>query len=495
MTFPLDIRNLFVGLPEEPSHIATQPPEWRHVFTPSDHEGALDPHRTIVVGDRGTGKSFWSSVLVDRTNREHVAARYPRLNLSRVVARLGFSDGQMAADHPSPSEIATLVKDGADAEDIWRAATLAFAPLRPDGMPDSGKGNWKPAVDWVRADPARRNAAFASLNEQLTAERQIYVLVFDALDVIAEDWTAIRSQIRGLLRLALGLRSLASIRLKLFMRPDMADDQRLWAVGDASKLRHNEVALRWPRTDLYGLLWTLLSNPSGADLARAAHLFRETCERISGHRFEHAQERWTPPRELAEDEQAQRQIFHSLAGPYMGNGPKTGDTYKWVPNHLADAAGYAAPRSFLLAMRAAAQYAGESSHVLDRTGLEEGARAASKTRVSELTEDYRWMPIAFDAMNNLIVPILEADLTTRWQERGVLLSLKREAQREGHDRRFIPPGAVLDAPDEDDAYAKLVELMINLRIFFRLSDDRINMPDLFRLHANVKRKGGVPPRR
>ena len=36
----------------------------------------------------------------------------------------------------------------------------------------------------------------------------------------------------------------------MFMRPDMADDRRMWMVGDASKLRHDEVQLRWTRRDL-----------------------------------------------------------------------------------------------------------------------------------------------------------------------------------------------------------------------------------------------------
>jgi hypothetical protein len=35
---------------------------------------------------------------------------------------------------------------------------------------------------------------------------------------------------------------------------------------------------------------------------------------------------------------------------------------------------------------------------------------------------------------------------------------------------------------------------MRLKIFFPLSDGRINMPDLFRLQVNVKRKGGMKPR-
>lgn len=496
MTFPLDVRQLFLNLPEEAAHIATTPPEWRHVFTPRDHEGALSPHRTVVIGDRGTGKSFWSSVLVDPQTLGLVAKRYPKLKLERVYAKLAFSEGQMKADHPSPTEIADLIGTGADAEDIWRAVALSFAPCPPDGMPDYGTGNWRPVVDWVRADPARRNGSFRQINERLVGAGQTYVLVFDALDVIADDWHAIRLQMRGLIRLALALRALSAIRLKWFIRPDMADDQGLWAVGDASKLRHDQVSLVWRRTDLYGLLWTLLSNPANVELDESACRFRTTCATLLGREFEFNEDRWAVPHDLAEDEASQRGVFHSLAGEYMGGGPKRGDTYKWVPNHLADAAGYAAPRSFLLAMRQAARRAeaDNATLVLDRAGLEAGARTASATRVDELAEDYRWMSTVLKAMDSLTVPILESDLTTRWRERDTIQSLKREAQEKSDDHRSIPPGNVLETTDDDEARARLVEQMVRLRIFFRLSDNRINMPDLFRLRANVKRKGGMKPR-
>jgi hypothetical protein len=178
----------------------------------------------------------------------------------------------------------------------------------------------------------------------------------------------------------------------------------------------------------------------------------------------------------------------------MGAGPTKGDTYKWVPNHLADAAGFAAPRSFILAMKTAAVETRSTATVLDKFGIESGARKASKSRVQELSEDYRWMNAVLDAMGKLVVPLPPQELIGRWRERGTLSKLRDLARNEGRDRRFIPPGEVLEATDEIEAYAKLIEQMIRLKIFLRLSDDRINMPDLFRLQANVKRKGGMKPR-
>lgn len=134
--FPLEVRAAFKILPDEAAHIATKAPRWAGVFTPDDHQGALDPNCSVVVGDRGTGKSFWSSVLINGDIRNLVAKRYPRLALDRVEGELGFSNAEMTAKHPAPSQIAEIISAGYRAEDLWRAVLLRFAPFQPVGMPE-----------------------------------------------------------------------------------------------------------------------------------------------------------------------------------------------------------------------------------------------------------------------------------------------------------------------------------------------------------------------
>jgi hypothetical protein len=489
--FPLIVRRAFDSLPQESAHLATNAPRWAEVFTPNDHQGALDPDRSVVVGDRGTGKSFWSSVLINPPIRNLVAQRYPRLGLDRVDGRLGFSDAEMKATHPGRAEIATIIKAGHTAEDLWRAVFLRFAPEPPAGIPASSSG-WKPVVDWVATDPGRRNSEFRAMDQVLAKAGTTYVLVVDALDVIADEWAAIRVQLEGLIKVALAVRALHSVRMKLFIRPDMADDRRLWEVGDASKLRHSEVMLAWRRRDLYGLLWTVLANSPDDPDSQGAAGFRNHCAQFFDSKFEYQNDSWRPRQRLVEDEDRQQEVFRALAGDYMGAGPTKGDTYKWVTNHLSDAAGFAAPRSFLLAMKEGAVQTKSQETVLDKTGIESGARSASKVRVEELSEDYRWMDTVLKAMEGLIVPLTEEDLVVRWKQRRTIAALKNLAG--GRDRRFIPPGAVLETRDENEAYTKLIEQLMRLKVFFSLSDGRINMPDLFRLQANVKRKGGMKPR-
>jgi hypothetical protein len=87
-------------LPQVAAHNATETPDLRTIFTPRSHEGALDPAREIVVGDRGVGKSFWSSVLKDDAARAAVAPIYPRLGLVELSVSLGFSEVIARREYP-----------------------------------------------------------------------------------------------------------------------------------------------------------------------------------------------------------------------------------------------------------------------------------------------------------------------------------------------------------------------------------------------------------
>ena len=51
------------ALKQNTADIGSAPPAWERVLTIREHEGALDPSRPIVIGDRGTGKSFWTGVI------------------------------------------------------------------------------------------------------------------------------------------------------------------------------------------------------------------------------------------------------------------------------------------------------------------------------------------------------------------------------------------------------------------------------------------------
>lgn len=96
----------------------------------------------------------------------------------------------------------------------------------------------------------------------LASAGKVRLILFDALDRLAGDWPGIRLLAKGLLQVALDLRSCRSIRAKLFVRPDMLEDREILAFPDASKLLARKVPLFWRRMDLYALLFQCLENAS-----------------------------------------------------------------------------------------------------------------------------------------------------------------------------------------------------------------------------------------
>ena len=69
------IRTWLADLAPLPAHQASIAPELAEIYTPQDHEAALDPDRMLVVGGRGVGKSFWAGVLLNTDSRAMVDQR------------------------------------------------------------------------------------------------------------------------------------------------------------------------------------------------------------------------------------------------------------------------------------------------------------------------------------------------------------------------------------------------------------------------------------
>ncbi len=65
-------------LPELAASSAAHPPKIDEIFFPPSHAEALDPRRTLVVGNRGVGKSFWTGALSEPDIRNSIAQAYPQ---------------------------------------------------------------------------------------------------------------------------------------------------------------------------------------------------------------------------------------------------------------------------------------------------------------------------------------------------------------------------------------------------------------------------------
>jgi hypothetical protein len=460
MTDALALRNaILTSVPADP--FQTSPPEPRFVYVPRTHVRALDPDNMLVVGARGTGKSFWWHALLSETSR--ATLQIPSISRGTLHVTAGWSEHT----EPDKDTLAALRRGGADPRQIWRAVLLA--QLHP-GI--NSIDSWQGRVDWVATNPEAVAKLIRTFDDNAEAAATRHLLLFDALDRTADEWTERRALLKGLLQVVLDLRSTKAIRAKVFVRPDMIQDPEVLAFVDSSKLVGSRIELTWPRHELYGLLWQYMGNAvQGAPVFRRLHNGWKKDE--SGL--------LRMPEALRTNEQVQRDAFAAIAGTAMGTNERRGLPFTWIPTHLGDASSIATPRSFLAALRVAADETSDDAELaLDWRSIHSGVRRASEIRVIELGEDFPWTKPAMEALEGLNVPCSRKDLVGRWTANSVTERINGLPSGDRNKSVKLGQQGLLD---------DLVEVgVLEVR-----SDGRYNIPDVYRVGFGLKRRGGVKP--
>jgi len=489
------LRPAFEAIPEEVAHHGTEPPAPASVYVVPGHESALNPDTAVVVGDRGTGKSFWSSALNGEATRTVIGQQLKRIRLDNTRVGWGFSSETSNRNHPSRRVLQRLTEQNFNPEDIWRTVIL-YQLLQASGHTFfEGAEDWPARIQRVADNPEAEERLFDALNEELESRGERHLVVFDALDRLGNDWAQIRVLLRGLLRVGLDLREFRAIRTKFFLRQDMWEDQSVWAFPDASKLTHGRVLLQWHRADLYGLLWHHLANntESGSE-------FRQRVQHEYGCRFSEITTNGTTvyvvPEAIRTQEHNQSDLLQVIASRFMGTNRRRGNTFTWLPTHLADAKGQVSPRSFLVALKQARtvtqRHYPEAEVLLHYEGIKKGVQEASRLRLRELQEDYPWIQQVLDPLQGMTVPASEDELHTRWRENGVVDNVLQAAADHSQTlddsvRPYLPPHALEGQAREET----LTQALIEIGVINRTADGRLNMPDLFRVAAGIGRRGGV----
>ena len=423
------------------------------------------------------GKSFWAGAYVSSDSRALLAQYYPKLELDKLIVTPGFS-GEEGGYAPSLGVLDKLEEQSFTVEDIWRAVVWRAA----HAVHDQAMGNvrtWEDTTRFIKQNPeaVERDLAFA--DRRLQQQQKRLIVVFDALDRLGRGWGTIRRRSNGLLRMALAMRSYRRIRFKIFFRPDQYDDyESLFAFPDASKLRASAVQLTWDPTDLYGLLFhKLLRDPVGGDP------FRELVRSTVSVALE-----TSLPRQLRENSELQEMVFVQIAGRYMGSDRRRGRTYTWLTNHLADARNEVSPRSFLTALLAAVNHKPQPVRTaIDAAGIRYGVVRASQVRLDQLKEDYEWIGLALAALAQQKVPCPKADFIERWRSANTIAAIEADAVRDD----YLPPIELETRAANRES--KLLDALVRLGVIELRADERINMPDIFRVAAKLSRKGGVRP--
>ena len=465
-------------LPDGTSH--AENPDLAQVYLPPSHLKAMDPDNMLVTGMRGAGKTFWWGALqqpeirqlIDRANRDSTLSE-------DTEVRTGFGVRPAPDDYPDKDVLRQLLRAGAEPRTIWR--TVQAWQLASDNHAIRKGETWKARLNYVDQEPEAIARLFLARDTEFDEKGIYLLLLFDALDRCSDDWKDMYRLIRGLMQTALDMRSYRRLRVKMFLRSDQVDETQIADFPDASKVLSSAVELSWPASELYGLLWHSLVN------GMYGEEFRRFIGGSTWDPIEVGEKRLFPvSRRVISKGDLQREKFHNISGPFMGRNRRRGFPYTWIPNHLGDTAGRVSPRSFLRALRTAAEDTAERypehKFTLHYESIKRGVQAASETRVLELQEDYPWVDRVLNCLGGMTVPCKFEEIEERWSEHRVLDHLTEDVEQNAVK---LPP---LHIRDQAQGVRSDLE---SLGVFLRMRDDRVNIPDVFRVGYGLGRKGGV----
>ena len=478
--FPIEpLRQAFLAIPEQQYQSGDKPIDMQYFYVPASHTRALHPDNMLVEGIRGSGKSEWWIELQDSERLKLAADLSPRTELSNIQCSAGF--GQTPSDnYPNKRTLAQLLKK-TDAQTIWYSI-VAWNVLKEEHFGILKDSTWQEKIDYFKDNSEKLDKRLVEFDKALYQDNKKYLVLFDALDRTADDWKSLKDLFKGLLQVSLEFRSFKAIRLKIFVRPDMLEDPYVYSFPDGSKIIANKFSLEWNKLELFNLLWQYLGNAT-----TGGKEFREGCRQHFNQRWQkHTSFNvWIIPEGMRKDEDIQKNIFHALAGQWMGTNNKNGYTYTWLPNHLGDSHGQVSPRSFLAALReaATANLVKDQEYPLHYQAIKEGIKKASQIRVNELKEDYRWIDFLIKPLKDTNVPFTFSAIEQIWTE----LDIKHDLENINNDGVRLPPSRL------EQGYSGIKQDLIDLGIFQQMRDGKINMPDVYRVGYGLGRKGGVKP--
>jgi hypothetical protein len=130
------------------------------------------------------------------------------------------------------------------------------------------------------------------------------------------------------------------------------------------------------------------------------------------------------------------------------------------------------------------------SLVLSAKAIQAGVQRASSIRVDEFkNEDYPWIDTLMESLRGrLTVPCQVEDVLKIWREKNVLGKLKEELNVSQSNVK-LPPRHL------DQGGRGVLEDLQSLGLFQLQDNERVQMPDVYRIAFGLGRRGGVKPLR
>jgi hypothetical protein len=459
-----------------------------------DYRRALEPDILLILGGRGVGKTELFRLLAIETGRATLVQNLGIRSLSSLdktiwIAAFGRIR-QTEKTFPTPEAVEAQMKNASNID--WRAfwiglilgiilrrSSVALNTEWVEGIPLETRealvhklpllSEWLPLV---RQEIEKMSYALDLLDEKLLEADEWLFVTYDELDRLVSSYNELSAPIRELLAFWLDKwRRWERIRPKIFLRTDLFREDFL-GFPDASKLKAHQINLEWKPLWLYQLLFKRFAN-SGSEMTEylriVPNLINDSNTALGIM--------------TVQEETLFQLIIEKIIGKFMGANARKGYTYSWIPNHLQDAGGRIAPRSFLKLFSLAANRRLEKINeqneqsllgtiLLQPSDLQGALMDTSEDRIRELAqEEYPWLEALKTSLTGLEVPTLKSKFLE-------LLTATQWSEQSGKRPPTTKPEEVLN-------------YLLRLGIVESRSDGRINMPEIYLYGFKVKRRGGI----
>jgi hypothetical protein len=442
-----------------------------------EHLKAFDPSVLLVLGNRGSGKSY----LFQSVTKQGLAPDLRRLVPSARIPDRAFwingftNDGNKRPD--SKHLIETFKKDGSVVQNFWLAALVRSLQdrLNPGQCQELLAFRGAQLSEWLRYTSENWETmvdALDVLDERLFGERETALIVYDELDTLIDDDPERSGHaLTGLIAFwARFHRRWKALRPKLFLRTDLYRRFSTEGGADLAKLAANRVEIRWSDLALHGVLFKQILNLGNPEWGKFLGLKNVTVDKRFGTLLNIKSIRDVKPAYLA------------LVGEYMGDGPRKGWTHRWPIEHVRDGLNGAHPRALVELFRKAADSQLKSGKLPERiTPSKPGSSAiqtllqplhlrralseVSRTHVDSVSDVWSWMKDFKKLTNGRQTPA-DAEIWRGWIQ---------------HDIKKWPI----------HNSGKFLEELLAIGVLRIRSDGRIDASDLYLDGLGLKRRGGV----
>ncbi|HUW40190.1 MAG TPA: hypothetical protein VMV90_04220 [Rectinemataceae bacterium] len=453
----------------------------RGFYPVAEHLRMLDPDVVLIVGPRGSGKTQIARVLTESKLYESVSKYAPAVRLPTGKAEWikAFPMEREGFDLIGFRSFVNSTKGDPKAlQEFWFAYLVRILSSLLDAK---DRKSIAPLLSAASSDPVSIHKAFIALgtvpvavldrlDEQLEQKNTFFFVTYDELDTLGgagADWALVDAGVGGLMSLwANYTRRWRHIRAKLFVRTDLYERNLHSGEADLAKLAAGRIELAWSDRDLYGLLLKRLSN-GDTKLGEYIRGIRKTTwneDPVLG---------FVPQLYTSQDA---RPIVERLIGVYMGANAKKGLVFRWLLDHVRDGRGRAYPRPFVRLIEEAARLelkdisAGTKQKLLEPSSIRQSLDSVSIEHVAQSYSEWPWL--------NNVVDLLKQNPLVPYGEKDIVKLLKGLAVGTS---AMSPPFAGQE----------LIDYLLELGIFRRRPDNRMDVPDLFLAGLGLKRKGGV----